>query len=272
MDNHVHLLLKSGPDGLSSFMRKLLTSYAISYNKRHNRHGYLFQSRYKSIICQEELYFLKLVSYIHLNPLRAGIVKTLEQLDYFPWSGHAAIMGHNRNQWQKCEQVLSFFGNDDVTARLAYRNYLEDQSQYGKQPELTGGGVKRSENSWSAITSRQPHHHASPQKRMILGSDEFTINVIAQGQEHLRSTVDRENKLKQAETDVRQMCLEKELSFSRLQSGERGRPYSDLRKNAAGYLTGTLGLSLADSARILGVSTPAVFKMLKLGESKSKKS
>jgi REP element-mobilizing transposase RayT len=52
MSNHIHVLLKSGPDGLSRFMRKLLTGYAIRYNRRHQRCGDLFQNRYKSIICQ----------------------------------------------------------------------------------------------------------------------------------------------------------------------------------------------------------------------------
>ncbi len=61
MTNHAHLLLKSGSTGISGFMRKLLTGYAINYNLRHKRHGYLFQNRYKSIVCQEE-FFQKLVA------------------------------------------------------------------------------------------------------------------------------------------------------------------------------------------------------------------
>ena len=57
MTNHVHILLKSGPYGLSKFMRRLLTGYAITYNIRHRRYGHLFQNRYKSIICDEDAYF-----------------------------------------------------------------------------------------------------------------------------------------------------------------------------------------------------------------------
>ena len=68
MTNHVHLLLKSGQLGLSWLMRKLLTWYAIYFNKRHNRTGHLFQNRYKSILCEEDPYFLSLVRYIHINP------------------------------------------------------------------------------------------------------------------------------------------------------------------------------------------------------------
>ena len=71
MTNHAHLLLRSSEMGLSEFMRRLLTGYAISYNRRHRRWGYLFQNRYKSIVCDEDAYFRELVRYIHLNPLRS---------------------------------------------------------------------------------------------------------------------------------------------------------------------------------------------------------
>jgi len=81
MSNHAHILLKSGQQGLSKFMRRFLTGYAISYNKRHKRYGHLFQNRYKSIVCDEDVYFMELVRYIHLNPLRAKIVKDLRGLN-----------------------------------------------------------------------------------------------------------------------------------------------------------------------------------------------
>ena len=75
LPNHFHLLLRTGRVPLATVMRRLLTGYAVSYNLRHHRHGHLIQNRYKSILCQEETYLLELVRYIHLNPLRSGIVK-----------------------------------------------------------------------------------------------------------------------------------------------------------------------------------------------------
>jgi REP element-mobilizing transposase RayT len=93
MTNHAHILLKSGQQGLSAFMRKFLTRYSIYYNRRHDRHGHLFQNRYKSIVCEEEPYILKLVSYIHLNPLRAGLIQSFEELERYPRSGHSVLMG-----------------------------------------------------------------------------------------------------------------------------------------------------------------------------------
>ena len=83
LTNHAHLLLRSGPLGLSQFMRRLLTGYAIGYNRRHSRIGHVFHNRYKSIVCDEDAYFRELVRYIHLNPLRAKLVKDLLSLMYF---------------------------------------------------------------------------------------------------------------------------------------------------------------------------------------------
>ena len=68
LPNHVHLLFKTGLTPIATVMRRLLTGYAVSFNRRHRRHGHLFQNRYKSILCQEEVYLKELVRYIHLNP------------------------------------------------------------------------------------------------------------------------------------------------------------------------------------------------------------
>jgi len=102
MSNHAHILLRSGPKGLSVFMRRLLSGYAISYNIRHNRYGHLFQNRYKSIVCEEDPYFRELVRYIHLNPLRATLVKSVRELDGYPWSGHSGMHLYPR-------QITMFF-------------------------------------------------------------------------------------------------------------------------------------------------------------------
>ena len=85
MTNHAHILLRSGKDGLSQYMRRVLTGYAVTYNLRHGRYGHLFQNRYKSIICDEDAYLLELVRYIHLNPIRAGVIKSMADLDHYQY-------------------------------------------------------------------------------------------------------------------------------------------------------------------------------------------
>ena len=95
--NHFHLLLRTGPTPLSKVMRRLMTGYAVTFNKRHKRSGHLFQNRYKSFVCEEDPYLLELIRYIHLNPLRAKLVKDLKELDKYPWTGHSAILGRRKN-------------------------------------------------------------------------------------------------------------------------------------------------------------------------------
>ena len=89
------------------------------------KHGHLFQNRYKSIICEEEPYFLKLVSYIHLNPLRAGLVASLDELANYPWSGHATVINRIKRDWQDREYVLHYFGKKERAARSAYLQFVD---------------------------------------------------------------------------------------------------------------------------------------------------
>jgi putative transposase len=81
---HFHLLVRTGSQPLSLSMRKLLTGYVVKFNRRHHRYGHLFQNRYKSIVCEEDPYLLEITRYIHLNPLRAGLVKDLVELSWYP--------------------------------------------------------------------------------------------------------------------------------------------------------------------------------------------
>jgi REP-associated tyrosine transposase len=101
LSNHFHLLLMPTSTPLSTLMRRLLTGYAVVFNRKHLRSGHLFQNRYKSIVCEEETYLLELVRYIHLNPLRAGLVSNLDELDRYRWCGHAVLMGNLHVEGQK---------------------------------------------------------------------------------------------------------------------------------------------------------------------------
>ena len=114
-------------------MRRVLTGYALAYNRRHKRVGYLYQGRYKSIICEEEAYLLELVRYIHLNPLRAGVVKTLKGLDKYKWSGHSVIMGRQKAEWQDTEEILSRFGKTKREARGKYREFVREGTNQGRE-------------------------------------------------------------------------------------------------------------------------------------------
>ncbi len=136
--NHFHLLIRTSDVKLATFMRRLLTGYAVIFNLRHNRSGHLFQNRYKSIICQEDEYLLELVRYIHLNPVRAGIVSGLEKLDRYPWCGHAVLMGKQEMKGQDTESVLRLFGTAIPKARREYKVFVADGISQGRRDDLVG--------------------------------------------------------------------------------------------------------------------------------------
>ena len=168
MDNHFHLLLRCSQTKLSHFMRRFLTGHAVTFNLRHGRVGHLFQNRYKSIVCEEEPYFLELVRYIHLNPLRAGLVKSLEELDRNPWSGHAVIMGNKALAGQRIDEVLSRFGRNSAKVRRAYREFVAGGITQGRRKDLVGGGLKRSRAGGVEIEAYDER---------VLGSGEFVESI-----------------------------------------------------------------------------------------------
>ena len=170
LSNHFHLLLMPTSTALSSFMRRLLTGYAVSFNRHNKRSGHLFQNRYKSIVCEEEAYLLELVRYIHLNPLRAGMVNSLEELDHYPWSGHAVLLGNRTFAGQETEAVLERFGQTLGTARSGYRQFVADGIKDGRRDELVGGGLKRSQGE------RTLNEYESYDAR-VLGNGDFVDSL-----------------------------------------------------------------------------------------------
>jgi len=173
--NHLHLLLRPRGVALSSFMRRLLTGYAVTHNKRHNRSGHLFQNRYKSIICEEDVYLLELIRYIHLNPLRAHIVPDMESLNQFPWCGHAEILGKRCACGLDVNYVLSLFSTKTNAARHGYLQFIADGMEMGKRLELVGGGLRRSQ-----VLSQTPGEIIDFDDR-ILGSGQFVTELRNMG-------------------------------------------------------------------------------------------
>lgn len=138
MGNHVHMLLRTGRLPISALMRRLLTGYAQQFNRRHRRHGVLFQNRYKSILCEEDTYLRELVRYIHLNPLRAGAVQDIDALRGYLRSGHSALMGKVSRKWQDTDHVQRLFSGRLRQARKAHEAFVAEGAGQGRRPELVG--------------------------------------------------------------------------------------------------------------------------------------
>jgi putative transposase len=258
MDNHLHLLLKSGGKGLSYLMRKQLTWYAVYFNHKYHRTGHLFENRYKSIICEEDRYLLALIRYIHLNPIRAGIVKTHEELDQYKWSGHSVIMGKQKREWMDTRYVLAQFGNTFKKARKDYRRFIEEGMSQGRIPELTGGGLIRSQGGWSEVISKKRKGMALESDERILGGSEFIRQILEESTEEDNAQLKVRRTTKSISDIITEQSVETGIGQRELRSGSRRRKISQARAVIARRCVEKLGMAYADIARVLGVSTSGV--------------
>lgn len=263
MTNHAHILLRSGTDGISKFMRRFLTGYAITYNLRHNRHGHLFQNRYKSIICDENTYFTELVRYIHLNPLRSGMVATISELDRYRYCGHSVIVGKTQYDWQDSDYTLKWFGNKEKEAIKTYREFVIAGIEEGRRPDLVGGGLTRSVGRWSEVVSIRRRGQRQLSDERILGSGEFVQKILEEAEERTRNYYTADEKKAKIREVVKETCRKNNIKIDELYYGGRRRNVSFARAQAAHILIEDFGIALAEVARNLGVTTSAIFNMLK---------
>ena len=205
--NHFHLLVRTGTRPISASMGKILTGYVVRFNRRHQRQGHLFQNRYKSIVCEEDPYLVELTRYIHLNPLRAGIVKTIKELERYPWSGHSAIVGTVKREWQDTGEILRYFGRGQKVAVKRYVAFLEEGIPQGKRPDLVGGGLLRSVGGWSEVVSMRRRGRGMPSDERILGSGGFVERVIAEAEAKEKETLRLRRKVPELRALLREVAL-----------------------------------------------------------------
>jgi REP element-mobilizing transposase RayT len=263
MANHIHLLLISGPVGLSTFMRRLLTGYATGFNRKYRRSGHLFQNRYKSIICELDPYLLELVRYIHLNPIRAGVIKDLEALEDYVWCGHGILTGKQRNDWQEKDFVLGFFGQESKSNNRAYREFMEAGKELGRRPELVGGGLIRSMGGWSRVLSLRQQGEQEAYDERILGGGDFVQAVLSEADQKLARQIRIRKKKGPVSRIIQEWCREAGVSELELKSGSRRKAVSELRKKICCYLYREFGISMAAIARQVGVGTTGVAMAIK---------
>lgn len=265
LPNHFHLLCRTNLLPLSMSMHRLLTGYVVNFNKRHHRHGHLFQNRFKSIVCQEDRYLKELVRYIHLNPLRSRLVSDLNGLAAYPYAGHSALTGHFRRAWQDIDRVLCLFGKHPSNARRAYYRFIAAGLSMGRKPELVGGGLVRSRGGWSEVTALRRRGDQSACDPRILGDGEFMYAIVGQMEERVRQNL----RFSQSKPEIgyvcRHICDAYDVSAGELCSGSRRRPVVMARGALAWVAVRELGYSGADVARYLGVSTSCITRSVATG-------
>lgn len=262
LTNHAHILLRSGSLGLSRYMRRLLSGYAVSYNRRHRRHGHLFQNRFKSIVCEEDSYFKELVRYIHLNPLRSKLVDNLSKLDRYRYCGHSVLMGRVKTDWQDRDYVLNWFGAKEVEAKRAYRQFVKKGIDEGHRPDLVGGGLIRSQGGWSSVKALRRLGIREKSDERILGGGEFVEQLIKESDQTRKEQFSAQQRLQCVTKHIEEICKKEKVSVEALKSGSRRQNVSMVRTKLAPKFVEEWGLSLTEAGRHLGVSPSAIAKIL----------
>ena len=153
MTNHLHLLVERMTDDIGRIMHRVLTGYSQYYNRKYGRSGHLLQGRHKAILCQSDPYLTQLVRYIHLNPVRAKMVRKVEN---YPYSSHRAYMGLEPAGIVDVDPVLRVFGPKKAVARERFAKHVAAGMKLGHLDKLyeTQSGVLGSEEFVDSMIHR----------------------------------------------------------------------------------------------------------------------
>jgi REP element-mobilizing transposase RayT len=226
MPNHFHLLLQSDTGCLPSFMRCLLTGYSKYFNERHTRVGHLFQNRYKSPTVDKAKYFLDVVKYIHLNPLRSGIVRSIAELEEYPWTGHGKIVHGGPPKWQDMSLLQAEFHDVDGGSRWisAYRDHIQKTSLDASANEENASvqNLSGMEDGLPAVSSG-PYETFSKTLLRLAASQGIPVEDVVGGSRKYHAV--------QVRREVLRVC-KSELAVSVVQLAH----WLGMKENAAGYL------------------------------------
>ena len=229
MPNHVHLAVRTGPRPLARVMHRVGTRYGRYFNQRHARVGYLFQGRYKAIAVADDEYLMTLVRYVHSNPLRAGLVASVDELDRHRWTGHAAMVGlAAAAPFHDVREALRLFGENAALARATVRALMQCADEAPAAEKEVG-----EEERDPAAAPVAPWREVDPARALA--------ELVAR------------------------VCANQRIAEAELRSGARRRPVSLARATIAYLAFHELGLSVAEVARQLGVSRQALWARLEDG-------
>jgi REP-associated tyrosine transposase len=212
MPNHVHLLVESSKHPLAKFMQGLQQSYSQYFNVKHRKTGHVFEGRYKAILCQKDEYLLQLIRYIHLNPVRAGMVRSPER---HPHSGHHAYLQGKATETIDPGTVLSMLGG-----KQAYRRFVQDGLREGHKEE----------------------YYAVEDQR-FLGGEGFGERLLKK-----KPGLPDKHPTRSMETAARELAKLLKIEVQALRSPDRGWAVSKARTMAAYVLVRRLGYRLSDVA------------------------
>ncbi len=258
MDNHYHMLIRANEKKLEKLMRGLNGGYAQYYNNKYGKRGSLFQGRFKSSLCQDKNYEKVLIKYITLNPLRAGKVRSLEQLKAYTWCGHGYLLGIKGalgEKFQNRQWCLSRFGEEEIEAMDNYLAFLDDN--YVENSPETAGQLQPAEQA-EIIKSFKG-------RESVIGELEFVTNAF--------ELYCIEKNRKHRETDypivcknaAKMICRKHNIGSVDLFRRGRQNGRSRARTEFCHFLNKTELIPLTVIARYLKVTISPVTRMIEIG-------
>ena len=157
MSNHIHALLQVADVPLGRLMLRIAGRYARDTQKSLQTTGHLFEKRYYPVLVDADNYLLQVLRYVHLNPVRARLVKSP---DDYPWSSHHVYVGSRHEPWVTTDFALSMFHGERNQAVNAYRAFTQEGVSAG---------------------APSPFAQLNPGDQRILGNDAFVTRVCGKG-------------------------------------------------------------------------------------------
>jgi len=256
MENHYHFVIRTSELPLSALFKPLNAAYARYFGKRHGRHGYLFQDRFKSIATQDQKYLEELIRYVHLNPVRAGVCASVKQLDTYPWCGHAMLVGSLTFPFQTIAPVVKRFGATRLAAIDRYRAFLAE-----------GLGTEGEDDFIAKLRDGNQHKESVHEPGCwVIGDMDFVKESMAHDAAQRLRIARYKREGWNLEKVAVEVARQTELDVAEIKRRGRVNTRSAARKALAAVAHRQLGIPNAEIARYLGISAPAVSKSLDEGE------
>lgn len=208
MGNHYHLLIETPKGNITRVMHYLNATYTGYFNRKYKRVGHLFQGRYKGFLIEKERYLLSVSRYIHLNPIRAKILKSPEE---YRWSSFPAYIGNSeRKDWLTCDWTLKQFSEDKVKARRLYKAFVDEGLTSKENPfeGIKGGLILGSEDFISEIKKKLKlgRHREIPESRKLIRNITYE-EVIAIVSKRLGVSEQEIKEAGRRDNEARRICL-----------------------------------------------------------------
>jgi hypothetical protein len=209
---------------------------------------------------------LELVRYIHLNPLRAGLVADYRRLCTYRYCGHGALIGKHKVVFQHTDTELKRFAKTLNVSRKRYREFVQKGIEQGKRPELSGGGLVRSAGGWKAVKMLRKANLFQKADERILGDGDFVQRAL----DHANEQLDRTYKLKAQgctfSTIVQRVATLLDIPVSEVKSASKRLICVKARSMACYWAHKELGISQVELARRFNVSQPAISTAVRKGQ------